>query len=145
MAGQPSSELETADALIVLDPNTLESNLVVDEDLKFYVAMEFKFKGRSKALLGYLTFEVLYTYESIGRGPEGDLGRVNGKTVAGQETYNNKGAAGTQTTLEVPGGTIPRGLYRLGAVVTFKLGPIQHPIPWPITGFTESPAIQVTT
>jgi hypothetical protein len=24
------------------------------------------------------------------------------------------------------------------------LGPIRHPIPWPITGFTESPAIQVT-
>jgi hypothetical protein len=35
-------------------------------------------------------------------------------------------------------------VYRLGSVVTFKLGPIPYPIPWPITGFTESPAIQVT-
>jgi hypothetical protein len=69
---------------------------------------------------------------------------VTGKTVAGQATYNNEGAAGTQTTYEVPPNTIKSGLYRLGSVVTFKLGPIPYPIPWPITGFTESPAIQVT-
>jgi hypothetical protein len=144
MAGQPATELKTADAIIVLDPNTQPSNLVVDEDLKFYVAMEFTVTGLSTALLGYLSFEVLYTYESIGGGPEGTLGTARGRTVAGQATYNDKGAAGTQTTLEVPPRTVPRGLYRLGAVVTFKLGPIRAPIPWPLTGFTESPAIQVT-
>lgn len=144
MAGQPDTELTTAAAIIVLDPNTQPSNLVVDEDLKFSVAMEFTVTGLSAVLLGYLTFEVLYYYESIGSGPEGTLGTVIGKTVAGQATYNNKGAAGTQTTYEVPPNTIKSGVYRLGSVVTFKLGPIPYPIPWPITGFTESPAIQVT-
>ena len=144
MAGQPARELTTAAAIIVLDPNTQPSNLVVDEDLKFSVAMEFTVTGLSAALLGYLTFEVLYYYESIGSGPEGTLGTVTGKTVAGQATYNNKGAAGTQTTYEVQPNTIKSGLYLLGSVVTFKLGPIPYPIPWPITGFTKDPAIQVT-
>ena len=144
MPGQPEKELTTAAAIIVLDPNTQPSNLVVDEDLKFSVAMEFTVIGLSAALLGYLTFEVLYYYESIGGGPEGTLGTVTGKTVAGQATYNDKGAAGTRTTYEVQPNTIKSGLYLLGSVVTFKLGPIPYPIPWPITGFTESPAIQVT-
>ena len=74
MPGQPNSELDTAAAIIVLDPNTQPSNLIVDEDLKFSVAMEFTVTGMSTVLLGYLTFEVLYYYESIGRGPEGTLG-----------------------------------------------------------------------
>jgi hypothetical protein len=69
MAGQPETQLTTAAAIIVLDPNTQPSNLVVDEDLKFSVAMEFTVTGLSTVLLGYLTFEVLYYYESIGRGP----------------------------------------------------------------------------
>jgi hypothetical protein len=144
MSGQPESQLSTAAAITVLDPNTQLSNLVVDEDLKFAVAMEFTVTELSAGLLGYLTFEVLYYYESIGGGPEGTLGKVTGKTVAGQATYNDKGAAGTRTTFEVQPGTIKPGVYRLGAVVTFKLGPIPYPIPWPITGFTEGPAIQVT-
>jgi hypothetical protein len=144
MPGQPNSELGTAAAIIVLDPNTQPSNLIVDEDLKFSVAMEFTVTGLSAFLLGYLHFQVVYTYESIGGGAEGTLGTVNGNTVAGQATYNDKGAAGTQTTYEVPRNTLKPGVYRLSSVVTFTLGPIHEPIPWPITGFTESPAIQVT-
>jgi hypothetical protein len=144
MPGQPNSELGTAAAIIVLDPNTQPSNLIVDEDLKFSVAMEFTVTGLSAFLLGYLHFHVDYTYESIGGGAEGTLGTVNGNTAAGQATYNDKGAAGTQTTYEVPPNKLKPGVYRLSSVVTFTLGPIREPIPWPITGFTESPAIQVT-
>jgi hypothetical protein len=144
MPGQPDTELSTAAAIIVLDPNTQPSNLIVDEDLEFSVAMEFTVTGLSSFLLGYLHFEVVYTYESIGGGAEGTLGSTSGDTVAGQATYNDQGAPGTQTTYKVPPNTVPPGVYRLGAVVTFKLGPIPRPIVWPITGFTESPAIQVT-
>jgi hypothetical protein len=144
MPGQPDTEVGTAAAIIVLDPNTQPSNLIVDKDLKFSVAMEFTVTGLSAFLLGYLHFQVVYTYESIGGGAEGTLGTVNGNTVAGQATYNDKGAAGTQTTYEVTPGTLQPGVYRLSSVVTFTLGPIRQPIPWPITGFTESPAIQVT-
>jgi hypothetical protein len=144
MPGQPELELTTAAAIIVLDPNTQPSRLVVDEDEKFSVAMEFTVTGMSAALLGHLTFEVLYYYESIGGGPEGTLGTATGRTVPGRATYNDQGATGTTTTYEVQPNTISSGVYRLGSVVTFKLGPIRHPIPWPITGFTESPAIQVT-
>jgi hypothetical protein len=144
MPGQPETELTTAAALIILDPNTQLSNLVVDRNEKFSVAMEFTVAGVSTALLGPLKFQVLYTFESIGAGPEGILGTVTGNTVAGQFTYNNLGAAGTQTTYEVPPDTLEPGVYRLSGVVTFKLGPIVDPIAYPITGFTESPAIQVT-
>jgi hypothetical protein len=144
MPGQPERELGTAAAIIVLDPNTRRSDLIVDEDLKFSVAMEFTVTGLSAFLLGYLHFQVVYTYESIGGGAEGTLGTVNGNTVVGQATYNDKGAAGTQTTYEVQPNTLKPGVYRLASVVTFTLGPIREPIPWPITGFTESPAIQVT-
>jgi hypothetical protein len=144
MPGQPDTELGTAAAIIVLDPNTQPSNLIVDEDLKFSVAMEFTVTGLSAFLLGYLHFQVVYYYESIGSGGEGTLGATTGNTVAGQATYNDKGAAGTQTTYEVPANTLRPGVYRLSSVVTFKIGPIREPIPWPITGFTESPAIQVT-
>jgi hypothetical protein len=145
MAGQPDTELGTAGAIIVLDPNTQPSNLIVDKDKAFSVAMEFTVTGLSAFLLGYLHFEVVYYYESIGGGAEGTLGTVNGDTVAGQDTYNDKGAPATPTTTyEVPPNTLEPGVYRLGSVVTFTLGPIHVPIPWPITGFTESPAIQVT-
>jgi hypothetical protein len=144
MAGQPDTELDTAAAIIVLDPNTEPSNLIVDKDKKFSVAMEFKVTGLSAFLLGNLHFEVVYYYESIGGGAEGTLGTVTGDTDASQDTYNDKGAPGTQTTYEVQPNTLEPGVYRLSSVVTFTLGPIHEPIPWPITGFTESPAIQVT-
>lgn len=145
MPGQPKDELDTAAAIIVLDPNTQESNLIVDEDEKFSVAMEFTVTGLSKFLLGYLHFKVVYTYESIGGGGEGTLGERNGDTVAGQFKYNDRaGPSNTWTTYEVQPNKLRSGVYRLSAVVTFTLGPITHPIAWPITGFTESPAIQVT-
>jgi hypothetical protein len=145
MPGQPSTELDTAAAIIVLDPNTQRSNLIVDEDLAFSVAMEFTVTGLSVFLLGYLKFEVVYYFESIGRAAEGTLGTKTGDTVAGQFKYNHKeGPSNTWTTLNVPPKTLKPGVYRLSSVVTFKLGPIPSPIPWPITGFTESPAIQVT-
>jgi hypothetical protein len=145
MPGQPDTELDTAAAIIVLDPNTQPSNLIVDEDLAFKVAMEFTITGLSAFLLGYLHFQVVYYYESIGGGSEGTLGTVTGDTVAGQFKYNHKeGPANTWTTLNVPPKTLRPGVYRLSSVVTFTLGPIREPIPWPITGFTESPAIQVT-
>jgi hypothetical protein len=145
MPGQPDTELGTAAAIIVLDPNTQPSNLIVDEDLAFSVAMEFTVTGLSVFLLGYLKFEVVYYYESIGGAAEGTLGTKPGDTVAGQFKYNHQqGPANTWTTLNVPPNTLKPGVYRLSSVVTFKLGPIPSPIPWPITGFTESPAIQVT-
>jgi hypothetical protein len=145
MPGQPDTELGTAAAIIVLDPNTQPSNLIVDEDTEFQVAMEFTVTGLSRFLLGHLHFEVVYHYESIGGGAEGELGRKNGDTVAGQFTYNHReGPANTWTTLRVPPGKLAPGVYRLSSVVTFTLGPIRHPVPWPITGFTESPAIHVT-
>jgi hypothetical protein len=144
MPGQPDTEIGTAPAIIVLDPNTQPSNLIVDKDLEFSVAMEFTVTGLSRFLLGYLQFEVVYTYESIGLGGEGTLGTKAGNTVAGQATYNHQGPLNVQTTYRVPANTLAPGVYRLSAVVTFKLGPIRQPIPWPITGFSESPAIQVT-
>lgn len=145
MPGQPSTELDTAAAIIVLDPNTQLSNLIVDEDLAFSVAMEFTVTGLSTFLLGYLKFEVVYYYESIGGGAEGTLGTKTGDTVAGQFKYNHQeGPANTWTTLNVPPKTLRPRVYRLSSVVTFTLGPIPSPIPWPITGYTESPAIQVT-
>ena len=145
MPGQPASQIDTATAIIVLDPNTRPSDLIVDEDKKFSVAMDFTITGHSRRLLGYLRFEVVYTYESIGGGPEGELGRKSGDTVAGQFRYNHEeGPANTWTTYEVPPNKLESGVYRLSAVVNFKLGPIPHRIPWPITGFTEGPAIQVT-
>jgi hypothetical protein len=145
MPGQPDTDLKTKDVLLVLDKNTDPSNLVVDKDLEFSVVMEFTIAGISKTLLGFLTFEVVYTYESIGAGSEGELGKVTGKTVAGQDNYGAAGAAGTTTELKVPPGKITPGVFRLAAVVTFKLALGTTTIPWPITGFTESPAIQVTT
>jgi hypothetical protein len=145
MPGQPDTELGTAAAIIVLDPNTQPSNLIVDEDSKFSVAMEFTVTGLTRFLLGYLHFHVVYTYESIGGQAEGVLGTKDGDTVAGQVKYNDKeGPANTWTTYEVQPHKLNPGVYRLAAVVTFTLGPIRGPIPWPITGFTESPAIQVT-
>jgi hypothetical protein len=36
MARQPTTELTTGNAIIVLDPNTQPSNLVVDKDLEFW-------------------------------------------------------------------------------------------------------------
>jgi hypothetical protein len=145
MPGQPDTELSTAAAIIVLDQNTQPSNLIVDEDTAFAVAMEFTVSGLSRFLLGPLNFHVLYTYESIGGGAEGSLGTKNGDTVAGQLTYNDKeGPPNTRTTLQVPPKTLQPGVYRLSSVATFTLGPIRQPIQWPITGFTESPAIQVT-
>jgi hypothetical protein len=145
MPGQPDTELGTAAAIIVLDQNTQPSNLIVDEDTAFAVAMEFTVSGLSRFLLGHLHFQVVYTYESIGGGPEGTLGTKNGDTVANQFTYNDQqGPPNTWTTLPVQPNTLQPGVYRLSAVVTFTLGPIRHPIQWPITGFTESPAIQVT-
>ena len=106
--------------------------------------MEFKVTGISKALLGALTFDVLYTAESIGPEPERVLGTASGKTVAGTDSYGATGAAGSTTTLKVPPGTLKPGVYRLASVVTFKVGPVVRPFVWPVTGFTESPAIQVT-
>jgi hypothetical protein len=147
MPGQPDTELGTAAAIIVLDPNTQPSNLIVDRELEFSVAMEFTISGISSFLLGYLQFEVVYTYESIGRAfgaAEGTLGTKAGNTRAGKATYNHQGPLNEQTTYRVPANTLPAGVYRLSAVVTFKLGPIRQPIHWPLTGFTESPAIQVT-
>jgi hypothetical protein len=144
MAGQPATELKTGNAIIVLDQFTQPSNLVVDEDLEFSVAMEFTVTGISTALLGALTFEVLYTAESIGPEPEKVLGTASGKTIAGQASYGATGPAGSTTTRKVPPGTLKPGVYRLASVVTFKVGPIVNPIIWPVTGFTESPAIQVT-
>jgi hypothetical protein len=52
MPGQPDTELDTAAAIIVLDPNTQPSNLIVDEDTAFKVAMEFTVTGLSAFLLG---------------------------------------------------------------------------------------------
>ena len=75
MAEQPETQLTTAAAIIksrppIPNPRTWS----LTRTLKFSVAMEFTVTGLLTVLLGYLTFEVLYYYESIGRGARGHAG-----------------------------------------------------------------------
>lgn len=64
-----------------------------------------------------LPYTVTYTYDEIGgANNEGTLGTVSSNTVAGQLVYD------ASTALNVPGGTLPKGVYELASVVTFGSG-----------------------
>ncbi len=71
--------------------------------------------------MGRLSYEIKYFAESIGPGAEYNLGAVSKPTVAGQATYNATTPTGSETALDIPANTLDPGVYRLAALVSFKL------------------------
>jgi hypothetical protein len=142
--GQPANAIQAADEVQVLDPSGSPSPLIIKNTDPFKVAMEFTILS-PLVPLGCLPYEVKYFAESIGKGPEYDLGTVAKQTQAGQYTYNATTPAGYETVLDVPAGTIDPGVYRLAATVFFKLAclPNTPPTPYGMTAYSEGPAIQV--
>jgi hypothetical protein len=116
----------------VADPNDPlgPSNLIIPAGTQFDVSLKFDLDG---LLAGWLvstvvSYAVHYYYESIGAGPEGQLGVVNRNTSAGKLVYDN---ADTRATVSIN----DRGVYRLTGVVIFGGAPV--------TAFTEGPMIQI--
>lgn len=148
-AGEPAADIQSGANIAVLDTNGIPSGLIIRRTDAFQVAMEFEILSPTvKALLGALSYEVKYFAESIGKGPEYDLGSVNRQTVAGETVYNQDKPAppnqGARTQLEVPKLKLDPGVYRLGAMVVFWLAcPNTRPKRYPMTAFTEGPVIEV--
>ncbi|WP_329272258.1 hypothetical protein [Streptomyces sp. NBC_01451] len=147
MPTEPSTDLRVVERLQVLDPNGIPSSLIIRKGDPFQVAIEFEvLAAAAKAVLCALAFEVKYFAESLGPGPEKVLGSFTRNTVAGQSTYNATTPAGATTTLTVPGNTLPPGVYRLAAMVTFKVrcpGSGAPQTPYPLNAFVEGRAIEI--
>jgi hypothetical protein len=143
--GEPSGDIQAANTLQVFDDAGMPSGLVIKTTDPFKVAMEFEFLSPTvKALLGALSFEVKYFAETIGPGPEYNLGTVAKQTVTGQATYNATKPAGSETILDIPPKVMDPGVYRLAALVTFRLaGPNTTPKPYGMTAYCEGPPIEV--
>ncbi|HEX4814600.1 MAG TPA: hypothetical protein VFV66_17810 [Nonomuraea sp.] len=143
--GQPGSEISSTAPLTVLDPAGTPSNLIIRRSDPFQVAMEFELlaSGVSQALLGTMEYQVQYFAESIGPGPDVALGSVTRKTVAGQRAYSDTAPAAAVTTRNVPANTLPAGIYRLGAVVSFTIPAAPTPTRLPVTAFADGPTIQI--
>ncbi|MER5508159.1 hypothetical protein ACFV29_23795 [Streptomyces sp. NPDC059690] len=150
MPTEPSTDLKVVERLQVLDPNGIPSNLIIRRADPFQVAIDFEVLAPSaKAVLCALAYEVKYFAESIGPGPEVELGTVTRNTVAGQSVYNATTPAGSGTALTVPGNTLPAGIvYKLAAVLTFKVrcpGAGSPVSPYPMNAFViGGPAINIT-
>jgi hypothetical protein len=139
MPGQPgpgSNPVITIDctSVQVADPMGSPSNLIIQSTDAFQVTANWHLAGwLANWLVGLgVQYSVRYNYESMGPGPEGTLGVVGPKpTIAAQLNYG-----APDTTLTVPAGTLPAGVYRLTAVVSFGGSP-------PITAFNEGPMIEI--
>jgi hypothetical protein len=144
--GQPAADIQATDTLEVSDPSGGPSPLIIRRSDAFKVGMEFEIRSvTTQALLGALTYEVKYFAESIGPGTEYGPFVVAKRTVAGQNTYNTTTPLGNETALTIAANTLDAGVYRLGAMVSFRLdpGPPFVAIPYPMTAFVEGPAIEV--
>jgi len=122
---------ETGSVPLVLPPFT-----VIPRNTGFRLAVDFNFAA---ALAPWIvSLNLLWTarffFESIGPGPEGFYGQVNGNTMAGRLNYG-----APETNLIVAGGMAVPGLYRITASVS-----VGGPVPSPISGFVEGPMIQIT-
>jgi hypothetical protein len=142
--GQPAYAIQAADEVQVLDPSGSPSPLIIKSTDPFKVAMEFTILS-PLVCIPLLSYEVKYFAESIGEGPEYNLGTVTKQTQAGQYTYNATTPAGSETVLDVPADKMDAGVYRLAATVSFKLAcpPNTPPTPYGMTAYSEGPAIQV--
>jgi hypothetical protein len=148
MPGEPANFIRVTDGVQVLDPAGEPSPLIILRTDPFTVGIEFRIlTPQIISLLGVLAFRVRYTYESIGGGAEGTLGDVTRQTVAGQPLYNATTPAtpaGHTTALVVAANTLAEGVYRLAALVSFRVAcPHQPATVFAMTGFTEGPAIEI--
>ena len=76
-------------------------------------------------------WNITYSAESLGPGPEVPLGAAHGIFISGQLSYTNPA-----TRITVPAGSLTPGVYKLVGVVTLPNLP-------GVTGFYEGPTIQV--
>jgi hypothetical protein len=144
VAGEPDYGIQATTPLEVLDPSGIKSALIIKSTDPFKVAMEFNILSGLVPLGPHLSYEVKYFAESIGPGPEYDLGAVGKPTKAGQVTYNATTPVGSETVRDIPAGTLADGVYNLGAIVSFKQDGAT-PTPYPMTVYVAGPAIQVYT
>ncbi len=118
-------------------PPVLTPHTIIPRGTAFRVSTDFTFGGALAAWLTALglTWEAKFYCESIGPGPEVDLGSVSGATVAGTLAYG-----APDTDCPVAAGIADPGTYKLTCIV--KIGGVAGPSP--ITGFIEGPMIQIT-
>jgi hypothetical protein len=145
--GEPAADIQATCPMQVLDPKGIPSGLIIRTTDDFQLALEFELiSPTSQDLAGTLTYEIKYFAESIGRGPEYDLGSVAKRTVDNAYKYNATTPPGAETALLVKAGTMAPGVYRVAAMVTFKLDcPPGRPRPYRMTVFCEGPAIELYT
>ncbi len=144
MAGQPQIGTNPFIAMdcnnLVCNEPGLPSSLIVNAAAPFQLSVNFNLAGSVwPAILALAAavpgpdFQIQYSYESMGAGPEGTLGAVNVNANAGQLNYS-----APQTALNIAAGSLPVGTYKLVATVR-TLIPM---LGW-VTGFQEGPIIQV--
>jgi hypothetical protein len=145
--GEQAPDIQTYCPLHVLDLNGVPSNLIIRTTDDFQLAMEFEFISQNtQDLAGTLTYDIKYFAESIGPGPEYNLGNVAKKTVDNQYKYNETTPPGAETALLVKAGTMEPGVYRVAAMISFKLDcPPGQPRPFRMTAYCEGPAIELYT
>jgi hypothetical protein len=143
--GEPEADIQATDTLQVLDPAGVKPARIIKTTDPFKVAMEFELiSATAQDLAGTLSYEIKYFAESMGKGPEYDLGTVRDRTLDNQYKYNATTPAGAETALDVAAGTMDPGVYRVAAMVSFKLNcPPERPRPYRMTAFVEGPAIEV--
>jgi len=144
--GEQAADIQASCPLQVLDPKGVPSNLILRTTDDFQLAIEFEFISQNtQDLAGTLTFEIKYFAESIGQGPEYNLvPPVTKKTVDNVYKYNATAPPGAETALLVKAGTMAPGVYRVAAMVSFKLDcPPGQPRPFRMTTYCEGPAIEV--
>lgn len=142
MPGQPQHppvlSFNCSDIHVYETAGAMNPTTIVSAAAPFYLSADFVFSDAiAIGLVGVLSalpgpqWTISYSVESLGIGPEIELGSVSGNFVAGQLTYKDPA-----TRLTVPAGKLPTGLYRLVAVVTLPKMP-------GVTGFYEGPTIQI--
>jgi hypothetical protein len=148
-AGQPSNNpwlTLDVDNLTVAEPNVFPNNLidqalVVNRNIGYALTAEFKLGGFLSNLITSLMasapgsdFEVMYKFESMGAGVEGNFGAKNVSAVSGQLEYKN-----ADTRLNIAAGTGPgAGTYKVVATVRCL-----HATGGFIAGYVEGPIIQI--
>lgn len=148
--GEPANDIQAWDTLQVLDDAGIPSPFIIKRTDPFKVGIKFEILSpHVKALLGFLAYKVTYSFESIGTAGEYSFVTPPKQTVAGVYVYDATTPPGAETAYEVPANTLDVGVYRLAALLSFRVAcppcpgyPTPSPV-YPMTAFAEGPAIEV--